>query len=78
MRLKKTPRGIWRADFKDSYGKECSIQESSMATEDHIWLGINDGTHHMGSCLARMHLSRSQAKQLIKHLTKFVETGKLK
>lgn len=78
MKLKKTPRGFWRLDFKDSYGKECSIQESSIATEDRIWLGMNEGTHHLGECLPRMHLTKRQAKQLIKHLTKFVETGKLK
>lgn len=37
----KTDRGFALADFKDLYGKSCSIQKSSLATIDAIWLGIN-------------------------------------
>ena len=44
MQTTKTARGFHRAEFKDGYGVECSIQKSSSATEDCIWLGVNDPT----------------------------------
>lgn len=78
MRLKKTERGFLRADFKDFNGRDASIQESSLAGIDALWLGSNEGEHHRGYCLARMHLTRKQVKQLIPLLQKFVETGKLR
>jgi len=38
----KTARGFTHASFKDRYGANCSIQESSLATEAAIWFGIDD------------------------------------
>jgi len=38
----KTDRGFSHAAFVDLYGKLCSIQKSSLATEDAIWFGIDD------------------------------------
>ena len=38
----KTNRGFAFTGFKDFYGEDCSIQKSSLATEDCIWLGIQD------------------------------------
>ena len=38
----KTARGFAFTVFKDFYGEDCSIQKSSLATEDCIWLGIQD------------------------------------
>ena len=38
----KTHRGFELGQFKDLYGKSCSIQKSSLATDDAIWFGIND------------------------------------
>lgn len=35
-------RGKPRFDFTDLYGVECSVQESSLATDHAIWLGVND------------------------------------
>lgn len=80
MKVTKTERGFYRADFIDRYGADCSIQESSLAGEDCIWLGMNSGTHHhvTNECLARMHLTQKMAKQLIPLLQKFVDTGGLK
>ena len=40
--MDKTQRGFGKAKFKDYYGAECSIQKSSLATKDAIWLGIAD------------------------------------
>jgi hypothetical protein len=34
-------RGFNFAEFIDSYGQKCSIQKSSAATRDCIWLGID-------------------------------------
>jgi len=37
-----TNRGFSLIKFKDRYNNDCSIQESSLATEDCIWIGIDD------------------------------------
>lgn len=37
-----TGRGFGLIEFKDFYGANCNIQESSLATENAIWLGVND------------------------------------
>lgn len=38
----KTHRGFAVQEFKDLYGADCSIQKSSLATDDAIWLGVDD------------------------------------
>lgn len=77
LRFYRTQRGFVRADFKDLYGADCSIQKSSLATDDAIWLGCDEGTHVDGSCCARMHLNREQAAMLIPILERFVKTAEL-
>lgn len=42
MEYKKTQRGFQFWEFVDRYGKTCSVQESSLATEDAIWLGCSE------------------------------------
>ena len=54
MEIKKTSRGFSRTDFVDRYGAECSIQKSSLATDNAIWFGVND---------AKPQIMASQAKQ---------------
>ena len=44
MKKQTTERGFDIIKFKDRYGEECSLQKSSLATEDAIWFGINRGT----------------------------------
>lgn len=39
---KKTQRGFRLRQFRDRYDAPCSIQKSSLATEDAIWFGIDD------------------------------------
>lgn len=63
-----TERGLGKADFGDRDGSGCSIQESSVAIEDCIWLGSNE---------VRMHLSREQVLELLPLLTYFVLNGEL-
>lgn len=72
-----TVRGFLRFDFDDLYDRKCSIQESSLATDNAIWLGCNEGTHHEEKCLARMHLNQNQVEQLLPFLEYFVEHGRL-
>jgi len=64
----KTERGFGIFEFTDICGESCSIQESSIARIDAIWLGVNKN---------RMHLNAEIAKKLITLLTEFVETGRI-
>ena len=42
MKEGKTGRGFHLLEFQDRNGVECSLQKSSIATEDCIWLGASD------------------------------------
>jgi len=42
MEIKKTARGFSISQFTDRYGVKCSLQKSSLATEDAIWFGVDD------------------------------------
>ena len=42
MDLTKTKRGFAIVEFTDRYGAKCSLQKSSLATEDAIWFGLDD------------------------------------
>ena len=80
MICKPNARGFLSATFRDRYGKECSIQESSIATEYCMWLGCDEGTHVKGldgeeQCCARMHLTQKMAASLLPLLEHFVLTG---
>ena len=74
-----TSRGFRKGEFKDRYDITCSIQESSLATEECIWLGRADDQVYEGGGPAgsRMHLTREMAGQLAQILLKFSYTGEL-
>ena len=42
MELEITNRGLKLGKFKDQHGSECSLQKSSAAMQDCIWLGIDN------------------------------------
>jgi len=42
MELKTTHRGFPYVEFEDKYNHKCSLQKSSLAFEDCIWLGVDD------------------------------------
>ena len=42
--VKHTGRGFRFYEFEDRYGYACTIQKSSLATEDAIWLGLESAT----------------------------------
>jgi hypothetical protein len=91
MKLEATNRGFYHGEFIDQYGVKCSIQESSLATEHCIWLGINDVFPQVqvdglwqkvplppgAATGGRMHLTREMVKNLLPLLQHFVETGEL-
>lgn len=37
-----THRGFGLIEFNDLYGVECSVQKSSLATDNAIWIGVDD------------------------------------
>ena len=39
--MAKTERGFDLIEFKDSDGNQCTIQKSSSAKEDKVWIGIS-------------------------------------
>ena len=41
-KMEKTERGFPLGKFTDRYDTKCSIQDSSLATEPCIWLGVDD------------------------------------
>lgn len=58
-------RGFRLGKFRDLYGQECSIQESSSAEHTAIWFGV-------GGC--RMHLTVDQVRGLIGILRTWAES----
>ncbi len=92
MKKEYTCRGFSYIGFKDVNNVSCSLQKSSVATEDLIWLGCNKAEpktliRNKGwvpitipkeyVANTRMHLSREQVAKLLPNLVKFVETGEL-
>lgn len=95
MELNKTYtlRGFELVEFKDFYGYNCSIQKSSLAEEDAIWIGVTGAnpkimdsqTLEWGEysipedvlLTTRMHLTRKQVKELLPILKQFVKTGNI-
>lgn len=90
--LKRTCRGFRYYEFKDRNDYECTLQKSSIATEDCIWLGLESGSPQKlvfnegwipvelpedVELNTRMHLTREQAGILAKQLKFFSESGEL-
>lgn len=42
MVFKRTERGFAYIEFEDAHSVACSIQKSSLATDDAIWFGANE------------------------------------
>jgi hypothetical protein len=66
------PRG---ASFTDVDGRECSIQESSLATDTAIRFGVDKS--HDGRTMERMHLTQDMVRELLPLLKAFAKTGRL-
>lgn len=76
MKLGKTERGFARGEFVDKYGQFCSIQKSSLATEDCIWLGV-DTDLEGNEVSQRMHLNQDMVEELLPLLKRFIKKGEL-
>ena len=74
-----TDRGFILGEFRDLHGSLCSIQESSLATESALWVGVSEpyegarGGHNV-----RMHLSQEMAAELVDVLRSHAKHGDLK
>ena len=92
MKIEKTKRGFHIINFLDSNNVKCSLQESSAAEDDYIWLGCDDANPRKlvpyegwqpikmpEDYLAdtRMHLNRDKVAELLPCLIQFVMTGNL-
>lgn len=92
MQPGKTNRGFTLLEFEDRYGVKCSLQKSSLATEDAIWFGCNDADPRVMlpgtgwtpikmpteyAANTRMHLTQEQVRTLLPYLQRFAETGEL-
>lgn len=83
LKKDKTERGFGVIAFTDRYHQQCSLQDSSIATEAAIWLGVdNTGPQLNGpsgkqneKVQARMHLTQAMVKQLLPYLKEFARTG---
>jgi len=82
-------RGFDRIEFRDYYGAACSLQYSSLATDQAIWLGVDRDEYGnemsvrddgLGNAIpgGRMHLTRSMVAELLPYLQRFVTEGRLK
>lgn len=93
MEIKRTERGFARIDFIDRYGVGCSLQESSLATQEAIWFGCDSAdpkilVEGMGwqpiemppgyVANTRMHLTRDMVRELLPYLQQFAEKGTLR
>jgi hypothetical protein len=92
LKKTETERGFKLIKFVDRYGVLCSLQKSSLATEDAIWFGCDDANpkilvHGKGwvpidmpseyIANTRMHLTRELVAKLLPHLKKFVKSGEI-
>jgi hypothetical protein len=91
MKFDATERGFTIAEFEDLYGEKCSLQKSSAAMYDAIWLGVSQPEPVIlhegqwkkielpeGTLLnGRMHLSQKMVRDLLPALQHFAEHGEL-
>lgn len=68
MELKETPRGFTYFEMTDAYRKAFTIQKSSAASQECIWMGAGD---------SRAHLTRDMVRQIIPVLQQFADTGEV-
>ena len=93
LQYSKTDRGWTFCEFDDLYDRRCYVQDSSLAFENAIWLGVRDANPLIlkpgegwvsvefpeGTLFTtQMHINQKQAKELVKVLERFIESGSIK
>lgn len=86
MKVKKTARNFEIIEFKDYYGCDCSLQQSSLAKYEQpgssaVWLGCDKNARHSvtGEEMSpRMHLDRKLVRQLVTRLQHWLKNGSFK
>ena len=82
--VKKTARGFQIIDFEDRYRVPCSLQQSSIFSDENannpgataVWLGVDRRTEQPDPANpTRMHLDRNQVQSLIAVLEMWLQTG---
>ena len=92
--ITETARGFALGEFTDCNGKACSVQKSSIADEDCIWLGCDEiglielipgqgwtpvpMPDNPHQANTRMHLNQEQVKALLPILKRFAKKGGLR
>ena len=66
--IETTPRNFGIVNFNDIYGNSCSIQESSLATDNALWIGVDEN---------RMHINIPLAIKIMGTLKTFINNGVL-
>lgn len=64
--MTKTSRGFGYLEFRDRYDYFCTFQQSSLALEECVWLGVHE---------SRMHLTREMAGDIGRLLLRFESEG---
>lgn len=91
MKTTKTLRGFDIVQFQDRLDTPCSIQKSSLANENTIWIGVNDANPMIRSVVGwvpyevpsevlfttRMELTQELAAEILPILQRFVDTGEI-
>ena len=93
LKYSKTKHGWPFCEFDDLYDHKCYVQDSSLAFENAIWLGVRDANPLIlkpgegwvpvdfpeGTLFTtQMHINQKQAKELVKVLERFIESGSIK
>lgn len=80
IQVERNQRGFCGGEFTDLYGEPCIIRESSLATDDAIWLGIHDSRPYTPGddrVSTLMHLNRAHVTALLPLLQYFADNGEL-
>jgi hypothetical protein len=88
----KTDRGFPFCEFYDLYENLCYVQDSSLAFENAIWLGVREANPLIripgegwqpvdfpeGTLFkTQMHINQNQAKALVEVLQRFIKSGSI-
>ncbi len=77
IQLKSVKSGSLVGEFRDRFGAQCSLQESSYTDETCLWVGVEVDAMGDSVTNGRMHLTQDQARELATALLYFANEGSL-